>query len=191
MQSYFTSLLKTKLNLLSITGKKPHLDYKRERLTGKVLSVLFDKRTTSFEVSDFIKTSKKLRSNISEVQVRDIFQYNFIGLCIAHKKDPFVINTSFLIRNTFDRTPYELHANLFSPIIESIHVHSAVEKLFYITHSKYYYLRKKPMPLSTIYFDYVIDMFDHDILHEEDSNIKAIEKKSLTSKENLTASNKS
>jgi len=167
MQQYFSTLIKNKYTILLSNSKKPYLADYRQRLTGKVMSVLFDKRTTTFEVSDFVKTSKKLRSNVTEVQSRDIFQYNFIGICIAHKKDPYILNTSFLIRNTFDRVPYELHVNLYSPIVENINVLHAIRKLIYITHSKYYYLRKKPMPMSTIYFDYVIDMYDHEIIHED------------------------
>jgi ribosomal protein L19 len=179
MQHYFTTLYKNKLNFLLLTSKRPYLSNYPQRIAGKVLVVLFDKRTTVFEVSDFVKTSKKLRSNVSEVQTRDIFQYNFIGLCIAHKKDPYCVNTSFLIRNTFDRTPYELNVNLYSPTIENISVYNTIGKLVSSTHSKYYYLRKKPMPLSTIPFDYIIDMYDHDILHLEDLNIRAVEKRSL------------
>lgn len=45
-------------------------------------------------------------------------------------------------------------------------MYSLIEKFTYITHNKYYYLREKPMPLSTIYFDYVTDMFDQDIIEE-------------------------
>ena len=159
----------------SIKIKVPYLNYHRQQITGRVLCVLFDKRETKFEMTDYIKTSKKHRTNIIEVQQREILQYNFTGLCIAHKKDPFYVNTSFLIRNTFDRTPYELNVCLNSPIIEEIYIRHAVEKIVYITHSKYYYLRNKPMPKSTIFFDYIVDMYDHDIIHEKDPYILAIE----------------
>jgi len=143
MQQYNSILFKNNLYNFLTTNKKPYVKSYQQRLTGKILSVLFDKRTTTFEVSDFVKTSKKLRSNTTEIQIRDIFQYNFVGICIAHKKDLDTINTSFLIRNTFDQVPYELHVNLFSPIVEQINVLSHIKKLIYITHSKYYYLRKK------------------------------------------------
>jgi ribosomal protein L19 len=175
MQQYISALVKSKLNILLTTDKQPYLGTYRQRLAGKVLAVIFDKRTTTFEVSDYVKTSKKLRSNTIDIQIKDIFQYTFIGICIAHKKDPFTINTSFLMRNTFDRFPYELTVNLYSPLVEDIDVLYHIQKLLYITHSKYYYLRKKPMPLSTIYFNYVVDMLDHDILDEEDSDINADE----------------
>jgi ribosomal protein L19 len=179
MKYYFSALVKAKFKHLNITNKRPYLAAHRQRIAGRVVTILFDKRTTTFEVSDFVKISKKLRSNTVEVQIRDIFQYNFLGLCIAHKKDPYLINTSFLVRNTFDRTPYELNVSLFSPIIESIAVVPSIQKLIHITHSKYYYLRKKPLPESTIRFNYVVDMFDHDTLYEEDSTIKEVEKNAL------------
>ena len=179
MKSSFSSLLKANFNLLITNSKKPYINAFNQRISGRVLSVIFDKRSTTFEVSNYVKTSKKLRSNTTETQIRDIFQYNFIGLCIAHRKDQYILNTSFLIRNTFDRIPYELRANLYSPLIEDISVLFFIKKLVHLKHSKYYYLRKKPMPESNITFDYVTDMYDHDILQEEDINVKAIENKRL------------
>lgn len=179
MKNYFAALIKTKYYVPLWTKKKPYLAAHRSRLGGMVLSVNFDKKITNFNVSDFIKTSKKLRSNIVEVQILDIFQYNFVGLCLRHKKDRYLINTSFLIRNTFDRIPYELNACLYSPAIESIHILRYIEKIIRITHSKYYYLRNKPMPESTVPFDYVIDLYDHNVIHAEDATIKEVEKGSL------------
>jgi ribosomal protein L19 len=172
MQKLTSVLLKKKLDLLFFTTKRPYLYNRQYRLTGKILCVLFNKYSTIFEVSDYVKTSKKQRSNVTDVQVKDIFQYNFIGICIAHKKDSFMLNTSYLIRNTFDKVPYELMVNLYSPIIDEICVYVLIEKLIRITHSKYYYLRKKPAPMSTIFFDYVVDMFEHDIMEEVDPIIK-------------------
>jgi len=175
MQNYLSALTKTKFHHMLITSKKPYLADHHQRVAGKVISVTFDKKHTTFEVTDFIKISKKLRSNTVEVKTLDIFQYNFVGLCIAHKKDPYITDTSFLIRNAFDRIPYELNACLFSPIVESIRVLPSIEKLIHITHSKYFYLRNKSMPESTIYFDYVIDMYDYEVLHQQDPKIKELE----------------
>lgn len=160
-------LIKNRKLVNYISPKRPYLCDKNRRLAGKVLCVLFNKFSTSFEVSDFVKTSKKQRSNIVDIQVKDIFQYNFIGICIAHKKDYYLFNTSFLIRNTFDRSAYELHAVLYSPIIDAIIKYDTIEKLVKIIRSKYFYLRKKPMPSSTVFFDYVTDMFDNDVLDED------------------------
>lgn len=150
------------------------MDTNKQRLTGQVLQVMFNKKTTSFEVTDFVKTSKKQRSNVVEVQIKDIFQYNFIGLCIAHKKDSYGLNTSFLLRNTFDHIPYELNVGLFSPIIDSINIHPLIKKLIRIRHNKYYFLRKKPLPQSTIMFEYVVDMFQQDIEEEYIINLKRL-----------------
>lgn len=171
MQALTTLFLKNKYKLFISTKKRPKLKGNRTRITGRVLRVMFNKKTTQFEVSDFVKTSKKQRSNVIDVQVKDIFQYNFVGICIAQKKDQFDLNTSFLIRNTFDQFPYELMVPLYSPMIDAIRVLTHIEKLMHLTHSKYYYLRKKPLPASTVNFDYVIDMFAHDSIEVKDSNV--------------------
>jgi ribosomal protein L19 len=172
-------LRKNQLYLPIITNKKPYLADHHQRISGRVLSVNFNKKNTTFELSDFRKTSKKLRSNVVEIEIRDIFQYTFVGICIAHKKDQYLINTSFLIRNTFDRTPYELHVKLYSPIIENIGVLYDIKKLLHVSHSKYYYLRSKSMPESTIFFDYITDLYDHKVIHEDDSMLKEVENSGL------------
>jgi len=167
MKSYIAVLLKKKLDMFFSSDKGTFLgNIHHQQIAGNVLWVSFDKQNTSFEVSDFVKTSKKQRSNIVDIQIKDLLQYNFVGICIAHKKDPYDVNTSFLIRNVFDRVPFELHVNLFSPILEGIGVFSTIEKLFRITHNKYYYLRKKPMPQSLVTFDYVTDSTE-DIINED------------------------
>lgn len=84
------------------------------------------------------------------------------------------MNASFLLRNTFDHIPYELNVNLFSPIVDSIAIHPLIRKFIRITHNKYYYLRKKPLPQSTIIFDYVIDMFKQDVEEEYLGNLKRL-----------------
>lgn len=68
-------------------------------LSGQILLVSLNKHKTKFEVSDFVKVSKKQRSNVVEVLVKNIYQYNLVGICIQHKKDPWDLNTSFLLRN--------------------------------------------------------------------------------------------
>jgi ribosomal protein L19 len=118
MKTFTTILLKKKWILKNSSPKRPHLFEKNKRLPGKILCVIFNKFSTFFEVSDYVKTSKKQRSNVVDLQIKDIFQYNFIGICIAQKKDQFLMNTNYIIRNTFDRQPYEMTINLFSPIIE-------------------------------------------------------------------------
>jgi ribosomal protein L19 len=152
------SLLKKKLYFRTVENKRPDLRMPSFRLPGSVLKILLNKQSTVFELSDFVKTSKKQRSNITEAQVKDIVQYNFIGICIAQRKDMFYSNTSFLIRNTFDRFPYELSVPLFSPLVDDIIVVFDLERPFFCKRNRFYYLRKKPAPMSTIIFDYVIDL---------------------------------
>lgn len=145
------------------------------RIAGKVLSIDLNKKKTNFELSDFKRTSKKLRSNVIEIKIRDVQQYTFVGICISHKKDVYITNTSFLLRNTFDRIPYEAHFKLYSPYIDNISILHFVKKLI-INHSRFFFLRTKSMPKSTVVFDYITDIYDHDCLHEEDLVLKEIEK---------------
>ena len=176
MKTITKVLLKKKWILKNNTIKRPYLFEKNKRLSGKILCIIFNKFSTYFEVSDFVKTSKKQRSNVVDQQIKDIFQYNVIGICISQKKDQYFLNTQYIIRNTFERIPYEITLGLYSPIIETIFVYKLIEKFMYLTHSKYYYLRKKPMPMSTIVFDFVTDMFDQEIIQEEMSEKSLIEK---------------
>lgn len=157
--------------LCSLSPKAPPKLFRRSQakqgLSGRILCIVLNKHTTKFEVSDFVRVSKKHRSNVVDILVKDIFQYNITGICIRHKKDQFSINTSFLIRNVFDQFPYELNIPFYSPHIDYISILFYRQKLKYLTHSKYYYLRKKPLPQSKVVFDYVVGMYDHDIVDEE------------------------
>jgi ribosomal protein L19 len=105
-----------------------------------------------------VNKGKKQRSDIVQIQIKDILHYSFIGICIAHKKDPYGLNTSFTIRNVFDRVPVETIVILYSPVIDDVSIYSDIKKLKRIIHNKYYFLRKKPMPQSVITFDYVTDI---------------------------------
>jgi hypothetical protein len=107
LKAFTTILLKKKWILKNSSPKRPHLFEKNKRLAGKILCVMLNKSSTLFDVADFVKTSKKQRSNVVDVQIKDIFQYNFIGICIAQRKDQFFLDTNYIIRNTFDRQPYE------------------------------------------------------------------------------------
>jgi len=124
--------------------------------------------------SDFVKTSKKQRSNIVDIKIKDILHYSFLGICIAHKKDPYGLNTSFTIRNVFDRVPVETIVILYSPVIDDVSIYSDIQKLKRIIHNKYYFLRKKPMPQSVITFDYVTDITEDIINKKDDTYTNAI-----------------
>jgi len=163
MKLYTAALLKNEYTVLMSYGKERHIGARHLRVTGKAVQVVFNEQTTRFEVSDFVKTSKKQRSNIVDIQIKDILHYNFIGLCIAHKKDPYGFNTSFTIRNVFSRVPVELVVMLFSPVIDRVSIYTDIKKLRRITHNKYYFLRKKPMPQSVINFEYVTDITEDEI----------------------------
>jgi ribosomal protein L19 len=173
MKKFFAVLLKKNLNLFLNNHKYASLYlYKRSQskkgLAGRILRVSLNKHSTKFEVSDYVRQSKKHRSNVVDILVKDIFQYNFTGICIKQTKDQFALNTSFLIRNVFDQFPYELNVPLYSPLIDYIGVLFHRQKLKYLTHSKYYYLRSKPFPQSKTEFDYVVGVYDADFIEESD-----------------------
>ena len=163
-------LQKTKEVLVNFEEKASSLNTYWQRVGGKIMMLSFDKRITTFELTDFEKRSKKLRSNTIEVQIKDIFQYELLAICISTKRDQYLVNTAFLLRNVVDRTPYEFNIPLFSPIVEDLAVLFQHDKLKHLTKSKYYSLRDKPMPESTVNFYYIADMLDPDIVEKEMEN---------------------
>jgi ribosomal protein L19 len=176
----FASLFKQNYSILLLNDKDKHLNLTTRNqvnkgLSGRVVKVSLNKHSTKFEVSDYVTISKKQRSNVVDILEKDIFQYNFTGIVISQKKDQLVLNTSFLIRNVFDQFPYELNVPLYSPIVDYISVLFYRPKIRYLTHSKYYYLRKKPFPLSKVFFDYVVGMYDHDIENDKVIDLVQVE----------------
>jgi ribosomal protein L19 len=136
------------------------------RLAGFVLQVDFHQEYTKFEVTDFIKVSKKHRSNTFDIIAKDIPQYNFTGLCLRYRPDPYSTNTAFLIRNVFDQFPCEYNIPLYSPIITGIHILLNRPKIQRKIRSKYYFLRNKPLPMSKLIFSYILG-YDIEIVQEE------------------------
>ena len=60
MKTITKVLLKKKWILKNNTIKRPYLFEKNKRLSGKILCIIFNKFSTYFEVSDFVKTSKNI-----------------------------------------------------------------------------------------------------------------------------------
>jgi ribosomal protein L19 len=171
MKQYLTILLKKNLTILITQHKSNKIMFtKKNRLSGRVLRVCLHDHYTKFEVSDYVKISKKLRSNVVEHIEKDILKYNLVGICLSFYGDPYILNTSFLIRNVFDSFAYEFTCPYQSPIVDYISVLLSKVKIKHLTKSKYYYLRKKPLPLSEVIFEYVIDMHSVDDDLTEDNN---------------------
>lgn len=140
----------SKTDNLNLTMKK-----KKFTFGGKLLQVFFLTKFTKFDIAEYVKVSKKQRTNISEKKVKDVLQYSFLGYCFNFKKDFDGINCSYSLRNVLDGFPIEMIFPVYSPNISCL---SFLEKLYQkkSTKSKYFFLRKKSSPESLMEFDYVI-----------------------------------
>jgi ribosomal protein L19 len=149
-QKLIQQILCSKTDNLNLTKKK-----KRFSFGGKLLQVLFLTKFTKFDIAEYVKVSKKQRTNISEKKVKDVLQYSFLGYCFNFKKDKTGLNCSFSLRNVLDGFPIEMIFPLYSPAINCI---SFQEKIFQkkATRAKFYFLRKKPLPDSLMEFSYVV-----------------------------------
>lgn len=161
------ALLKKNISLLYNISKARKPNVKLKVIAGQLLQLTLSQKITKFDMTDYIRVSKKHRSNTVDVIIRDIFQYVFTGICIRHRKDIYDLNTSFLLRNVFDQFPYELQVPLYSPFIDSINVLLFRPKIQALIHSKYYYLRNKPLPMSKVLFAYIVGVSDPSILDKE------------------------
>ena len=149
-QKLIHQVLSTKNDYLNLTEKK-----KKFTFGGKLLQIFFLTKFTKFDISEYVKVSKKQRTNISEKKVKDVLQYSFLGYCFDFKKDYEGLNCSFSLRNVLDGFPIEMIFPLYSPAINCV---SFQEKLFQkkATRSKYFFLRHKSSPESLMEFNYVI-----------------------------------
>lgn len=64
------------------------------KVPGRIISVAFNKEATKFELTDYIKVSKKHRSNVVDVLVKDVFQYT-LPEYVSSKKRSYSLNTLF------------------------------------------------------------------------------------------------
>ena len=135
---------------------------------GKLLQVFFLTKFTKFDIAEYVKVSKKQRTNISEKKVKDVLQYSFLGYCFNFKKDPDSINCSYSLRNVLDGFPIEMIFPVYSPSISCI---SFQEKMFQkkSTKAKYFFLRNKPSPQSFFEFNYVTRKKDFIIINKKKS----------------------
>lgn len=149
-QKIIQKILCSKTDDLNLTSKK-----KKFTFGGKLLQVLFLTKFTKFDIAEYVKVSKKQRTNISEKKVKDVLQYSFLGYCFDFKKDKTGLNCSFSLRNVLDGFPIEMIFPLYSPAINCV---SFQEKIFQkkATRAKFFFLRNKPLPDSLMEFSYVI-----------------------------------
>jgi len=172
--------IQTKQKLLQlIKGSKTdnlNLTTKKQKFTfgGKLLQVFFFTKFTKFDIAEYVKVSKKQRTNISEKKIKDVLQYSFLGYCFDFKKDLEGVNCSYSLRNVLDGFPIEMIFPIYSPNISCI---SFQEKLFQkkSTKSKYFFLRRKPSPESLFEFDYVTRKKE-EIINIKNKSIKKLRK---------------
>ncbi|RYX79879.1 50S ribosomal protein L19 [bacterium] len=153
-------LKKQKILINIIQNKNDNLNFSKNELKknfsfgGKIVKVFWKTQFTKFDIAEYVKVSKKQRTNISEKKVKDVLQYSFLGYCFNFKKDALGINTSFSLRNVLDGFPIEMIFPLYSPVILTLGLSKLVE-ISNISRNKMYFLRKKALPMSTLDFDYV------------------------------------
>lgn len=175
-----TILKKHKMLNQQTTNKNDILNFNKSDLVkkytfgGKIIRVFWKTKFTKFDIAEYVKVSKKQRTNISEKKVKDVLQYSFVGYCINFKKDSLSVNTSYSVRNVLDGFPVEMIFPVYSPVILSI----TVAQNIYTPktrRSKLYYLRKKPVPYSFVEFDYV-SRKKTEIIHKRKRTIKKLKK---------------
>jgi len=87
---------------------------------GRLLRVYWKTQYTQFDINDFVRVSKKLRSNTIDRKVKDILQYNFTGICVTFNLHVQTVHQSFTLRNVFDGFPCEMSFSIHSPLIQDI-----------------------------------------------------------------------
>jgi len=148
-----------------------HSNLGHTRLGGSVVETAWKPSATAFNMQDYIKVSKKHRSNVVEVIERDVFQYSFCGICIKRQAHHGDFNASVLLRNVFSSVPCETSIVIYSPLIDFIGVVNNRKKLIGVIRNKLYYLRKKPLPRSIVPFMYIIGMYSRSILRETQASL--------------------
>jgi hypothetical protein len=150
------ALLKDGILLDSISTKPSKIELKTYKyLEGEIFHVNLSVHSTKFDMEDYKKRSKKLRSDITYRIHRDPFEYRMTGLCIKSYIDPYLINTRAVLRNVFSSCAFEYIFPLYSPYIESINIDHFRYRVSMKRRGSYAYLRKKPLPESVILFHFV------------------------------------
>jgi len=150
-QKLLTNISQEKNDTLNFSSDQLN---KKFSFGGKVIKVLWKTQFTKFDIAEYVKVSKKQRTNISEKKTKDVLQYCFLGYCFDYKIDNLSINTSFSLRNILDGFPIEMIFPLYSPAILTIGFAKNILSLK-TKRNKLYFLREKALPLSTIDFEYV------------------------------------
>jgi len=150
------SLLKNGVLLGFISKKPSKTDLKLHKyLEGEILHINLAVSYTKFEMEDYIKKSKKLRSDITYRIKRDPVEYQMTGLCVKAYIDYYLTDSRAILRNVFSSCAFEYICPFFSPFIENINIDTFRYKVSMKRRGTYAYLRKKPLPESVVLFHFV------------------------------------
>jgi len=124
---------------------------------GKIIEIAFNTEFTHFNVQDFVKQSKKTRSNKIEYAEKQVLLYSVVGKCIRYRNRGSY--TTFIIRNVIDLTSYELTYFIFSPLLKYFCIRDTQEKTLKNPYKRAttYFLRTTAPVKSSVPFDYVLD----------------------------------
>jgi hypothetical protein len=142
------------LNSSKLPNTKLSLVRKKNLRKLKTLCIGYNTHETHFVLSDFIRQSKKLRSNVIEKVEMDISLYSLKAIILRERA---TINRpwerTYLIRNVFSSVPYEANVILQSPAIDFA-ARDYSNPRFY-KRKAILFLRQKPLPQSKITFIYI------------------------------------
>lgn len=119
---------------------------------GRPIEIAYHAEMTKFEISDFIKQSKKTRSHKVDIKEKALLQYTLVGKCIKFNNRGF--HTTFTLRNIIDLTSYELNFSIYSPLIVVFLVRNYRKVRYKKAHL--YHLRQVEPVKSLVKYDYVI-----------------------------------
>jgi ribosomal protein L19 len=127
------------------------------RPRGEIIEIAFNTEFTHFNIQDFVKQSKKTRSNKVEYAEKQILLYSMVGKCIHYRNRGS--HTTFTIRNVVDLTSYELTYFIFSPLLKYYGIRQTQHNIIKHPYKRAtaYFLRHHPPVESATPFDYVLD----------------------------------
>ena len=134
---------------------KAYLQEAGKLLVGEIVHVHLTVASTKFEVEDYIKKSKKLRSDISDRVKRDPLEYQFVGLCLKARLDENLTDSRVLLRNVFSGCAYEYYCPIYSPNVANFSIDSIRSKIQMRRRGFYGYFRRKTLPENTVIFTFV------------------------------------
>lgn len=150
--------IRKKLNFTTISNSIKHPNYthfnKRRNIRLKSACVGYNTQETNFNMSDFIRQSKKLRSNVIERVELDISIYTLKALLLRVRKGYLNSDCTYLLRNVFNSVAYEVNVVLQSPVIDFVARDPYNPRRFKRKNIKF--LREKSLPHSKIVFPYIV-----------------------------------